>query len=671
MLGALLIALAVATALLVAASARLASLVSTLLVTYVVLTGGVVLVVLALSPFRAVTRGWVGATEAVLFAGALTVWWLRGRPRLPLAAARAAVREVVRDPPCAAFLAVTLLILGYELLLVFTMPVNNTDSLTYHLARAAAWAQHGGYFWIPNAPTARLNELQPFAEQELLFLFVATGKGALYALPQYLGELALLLAVYGSARRLGFGVRTAACAAFLLATFSLPLLEATTGQNDLVAASFAAAAACLLLAGRRLELGAAGAAAALGLAVKVTTAPVLPVLLVLLARRGRRAFLPAATGAVVAFGLVGMWGYVLDLVHSGTLLGKGREIRVYYTSPSWPGSLHTALHVLYRTFDVSVLSYRTIRVLAVAGGLAALAAAAFALRRGRGAVGAARGAAFAGVPFLAPLLTIGGADALAWITARGGIPVHVGGWAGGLNRGAVEDSSAFGPIGAVFAVTTPFVALALYLARRIDVRALALGLALPVFLLLFSLRSIWDPWTTRFLIAPVALSAPLAAAWFRSRTALVATAAVASLVGVLTLVHDVRKPFSTSLGHPWQLTWSEALTNEEGLGLDRTFDALQQGLPANACVGAVAGVDDPTYLLYGATLARRVYYLPVAGAPSQALQHHLFYVVVSTGVDRVAADGFRQLGWREQALGTAWLLLRSPATGAATGDCRV
>src|SRR5581483_5857257 len=381
----------------------------------------------------------------------------------------------------------------------------------YHLARAAAWAQHGGYFWIPNAPTARLNELQPVAEQEILFLFVATGKGALYALPQYLAELAILLAVFGAARRLGFGTRSAACASFLLATFSLPLLEATTAQNDLVAASFPAAAACLLLAGGRVELAAAGAAAAIGLGVKATTAPVWPVLLVLLARRGRRAFLPAAAGAAVGLGAVAMWGYVLNLVHTGTLLGKGTEIRVYDASPSWPGSLQTALHVLYRTFDVSVLSYRTIHALAVAGGVAALAVGAYRLHRGRGARSIVEAAVVA-LPFLAPLLAIGGANALAWITARGGIPVHVGGWAGGLNRGAVEDSSAFGPLGAVFAVVAPLAALALYLVRRIDLRALALGLALPVFLLVFGLRTTWDPWTTRFLLVPVALTAPLLAA---------------------------------------------------------------------------------------------------------------------------------------------------------------
>src|SRR5262249_57817299 len=169
-------------------------------------------------------------------------WWSRGRPGLALAARRAALREVLSDPVTAVFLAAVVVLLGYELLLGVTVPPNNGDSLSYHLAKAAAWAQSGGVHWIANAPTVRLNAFQPLAEQELLFLIVATGSGALFALPQYVAGLAILLAVYGSSRRLGFGVRASACGTFLLATFSVLTLEASTAQNDLVAASFAAVA---------------------------------------------------------------------------------------------------------------------------------------------------------------------------------------------------------------------------------------------------------------------------------------------------------------------------------------------------------------------------------------------------------------------------------------------
>ncbi|MBV8396410.1 MAG: hypothetical protein JO064_09155, partial [Actinobacteria bacterium] len=149
MVAALLIAALVVTALLVAASLQLESVVSTLLVAYLVFAGGSVALVLVLSPLRFATRGGLAVAEAAALVAAAGTWWRRGRPRLPLGRARAALRVVLADPATAAFLAVALLFLAYELLLVLTVPPNNTDSLVYHLPRVAEWVQHRGYFWIP------------------------------------------------------------------------------------------------------------------------------------------------------------------------------------------------------------------------------------------------------------------------------------------------------------------------------------------------------------------------------------------------------------------------------------------------------------------------------------------------------------------------------------------
>src|SRR5438093_1082004 len=82
----------------------LGGLVSTLLVAYLALVGGVVGVVLALSPFREVTRGGLAVAETLLLAAALAGWWLRGRPGLPLGAVRPALRQLAGDPLVALFL---------------------------------------------------------------------------------------------------------------------------------------------------------------------------------------------------------------------------------------------------------------------------------------------------------------------------------------------------------------------------------------------------------------------------------------------------------------------------------------------------------------------------------------------------------------------------------------
>ena len=311
---------------------------------------------------------------------ATAVWWMRGRPGPPLALARTAGREVVSDLPTAAFLVFVLVLLGYELLLGLTVPQNNTDALAYHLARAAAWAQHGGVYWIPNPPTVRMNAFQPFAEQQLLFLLVAVHGGRLIALPQFLAELAILVAVYGSARRLGFAARPAACAAFLLATFSLFALEATTAQNDIVAASFPAVAVCLLLGPGRIEPLLGGMAAGIGLGVKLTHGPRAAGARLAGVRQGRRPFAAAVAGGVVGFVVLGMWGYVLNLAETGHVLGAGTGTLEDRASPSYPGSVMNGLYLLYGLMDLSVLSNNLIEWLAVAGLLAASGVAFWALR---------------------------------------------------------------------------------------------------------------------------------------------------------------------------------------------------------------------------------------------------------------------------------------------------
>lgn len=676
MVGALLIGSVVASALLAAAAARCSSLVSTLLVAYLAYVANLGVVTLALSPFREVTRDGLAVAEALLLAGALAGWWARGRPGLPLTAARAAVHDVVSDPVTALFLVVVLVLLAYELLLG-SSPPNNMDSLTYHLARAAAWAEHGGIYWIPNAPEVELNAYQPFAEQQNLFLFVATGGGRLYALPQYLAELAMLVAVYGAARRLGFAVRAAACSAFLLATFSVVALEAFTAQNDLVAASFPAVASCLLLGGGLLEPALAGAAAAFGLGTKLTAGLVLPVLFCLALTRGRRVLGAALGGGVVGFASIGMWGYVLNLVHTGHLLGAGTGAVQDRGSPSYPGSVANAFYLMYGTMDASVLSSRLIHVLALVGLVAAAAAAAWALRRFglRRALGDAAGVA---TPFLAPLLVIGGAGVVSFIAGRWGFPIRgAGGILGPLEsnlneqytRIANEDYSAYGPVGIVALLAAAALTIRAFVARRADARQLVLASALPVFLILISLTATWVPFLIRYFLLPAGLAAPLLARLFRGRVTTAAYLVVAAITVGLTITHDQPKPLDNPYGYgrPWNLTEVHALDTNSDVGAAAALAAYDELVPPRACVGAVLGTNEPSYLLFGPHLEHHVVFLSVNGALAASISNGLFFVVITTGTNSWVAADFRAAGWIIRPLGGLWLLASEPH--ATTGAC--
>jgi hypothetical protein len=657
--------LTVAVSLLAAASLRLRSLTSTVLAAYLALVVNAVVVTVGLSPFRLVRASPLAVAEAVVFGVVLGVWWWRGRPRPRYAATLArAGRELARSPLALLYLVVTAAALGYELLVGLTVPPNNWDSLTYHLARAAAWAQHGGYFWVPNAPTDRLNVFQPLAEQQVLFLFAASKTSRLYALPQYLAQLAVLVSVVGSARRLGFPLRSAVCCAALLATLTLVALESTTAQNDLVAASFPAVAACLLLGGSAAETALAGVALGVGLGAKLTTVFVWPALALLVWPLGGRAFLRIVAGASAGLVLAGWWGYWLNLAHGGHLLGGGfgRDVGASPPLSAGPG---TVLHVLYRLFDVSTLSDRLIGGLAIAG--LATGALVFVLGHRRwGRWTSLRRAGSVAIALAVPLLVLVGAAGFAAAARAVHLPVKVASESG-LDRRANEDYSAFGPVGALMLLGTPALTVVLYLAGRVDRRYLALALALPVFLILMAVELAYNPFVTRFLLVPAVLTAPLFGIVLGSRAAASALLVVAAVALVWTLEYDRTKPYRSQAGHPWHMTQVQALQYVFEPAAAPADDAYERLVPPHACVGAILGPDEPSYLLWGRDRDRRVFYLPSTASLDPALAEGLYYVVISTGSNAAAAGQFRGAGWTIRPLGSYWLLATAPH--ARGGEC--
>jgi hypothetical protein len=647
--GAVLILVPAATAVLVALSLRVGP-TATMVVAYVAWVANLALATQILSPLRQVDRGGLAVVEGVLLAGVALWWWRAGRPR-PV------VRVPAVDAVTALALAAAAVLLAYELVLGLTVPPDNWDAVSYHLTRVAAWLHHGGVYWVPNAPTDRINEFQPLAEQQLLYLFAATGSGRLYALPQFLAELALLVCVYGSARRLGYGVRPSAVAACLFATFGVVAYEATTAQNDLVAASVVSAAAFLLLGSRGREDVVGGIAAGIGLGVKLTTILAWPVLIGLALLRGGRTVGRAALGAGAAFAAVGCWGFVLNLAQTGHVLGHGGGRVGDTTTPSYPASLVTLLSILYTTLDLSVLWPRLIAALAVVGGLAA---AILLVRRRR------REGADVLLPFLASCLVIVVAALVAEATRRLGSPVRGPGGSysqlgffGGLNNTADDDASAFGPVGAVALWGLPILGGALAVRRRVQARWIVLAAALPTFLVLLALQVNFNPWFSRFLIIPAALTAPLLAALVPSRMTALAWLAVGFFVIALGITRLDTKRLVSPYGAPWHLTEEAALAESGHAAPARALAAYDRLVPDGARVGAILTDGDPSYLLGGNDLRRRVLFLPQGGpaALAAARRARLGYVVIADQIhQRPAARRFAAAGWKIRRLAGYWLL---------------
>ena len=123
---------------------------------------------------------------------------------------------------------------------------NNWDSMTYHLARVAYWLQYRSVAPYPTNIDRQIG-LPPGAEYLMLSLQAIAGTDRLDNLVQFAAWLSLVLSAPPLARAFGAPRKAASWAGVLVGTLPLGLLQASSTQNDLVAALMAAAivAACL------------------------------------------------------------------------------------------------------------------------------------------------------------------------------------------------------------------------------------------------------------------------------------------------------------------------------------------------------------------------------------------------------------------------------------------
>jgi hypothetical protein len=172
--------------------------------------------------------------------------------------------------------------------------------------------------------------------------------------------------------------------------------------------------------------------------------------------------------------------------------------------------------------------------------------------------------------------------------------------------------------------------------------------ALPMFLVLLTLTSKYNPWLSRFLLVPVALAAPLLAVLGRRRLPAFAIAAVAVVQLALVQVRNEQKPLTGAHPVPWNATQQQALGSTFRPGYAVVVTRLT-GLTHATCLGAVLRSDDPGFLLFGQRLQHQVEFLPSRGAVAAARLRGLEVVVVGDlpGTRRA----FETAGWTLRPLG--------------------
>lgn len=599
---------------LAAASLRLRSAVSFALAVYVLAGAEIVAMTLLLSAADAVGATGYAIFQAVLLAAAAVAWHLRGRPRPPIP--RIDVVAGARRNPIVAVLAVVVAVaLVYELFVAVATPPNNGDSLTYHLTRAAAWLRHGGLYRIPHGQPEE-NDFPPNAEIQILYTFAYLHRDTVAALTQWFAQVALIVGIYGCARRLAFDRPAALFAALLVPALSLVALESMTTQNDLVVGAYVVAAAYFVMSSTPAELALFGLALGLALGTKPTAFVAIPFLALLaLVSLPRRLLVTAAAAALLGFAMLGSYGYVRNTGATGHPTGArvgqpGANIAPHVTAR---GTVSTVMRDLYHFIDLSGLDVSYRKLLPITGA-------------------ARRAFRILHIPTNPPEST--------------GYP-----FAFTINQRANEDLSFFGPLGFLLVLPLTFVFAVRWASRRTDAVRGAYALALPIYLLGVALASKYGA-QARWFLTGVLLTLPLAAAVYSRRVLAAAAAAIGAAFIAVALAHDDTKPTGLRGTTPiWKLSRPIAQAVQAPAEYEVLIDRMAR-IPSDATVGVVGDEHDPDYVLYGPKLGRTLVWLPLddpLGRASCGLRW--IYVGRSSRVPPHPA------GWRSERIDDAGTLL--------------
>jgi hypothetical protein len=591
---------------------RLRSPIEFLLATYLVSWTWLVAVALALSPARWLTRGSLLAGIALGLTGALTAWVACGRPPPPRARdALIALGDALRHPAVLVLAVANVLGGVYIVALALFTPANDWDALAYHLARADLWRQDHGLGFIETAQDWRINLNPPNAEIGQLATMTLSGSDRYASLPQFLAWDALVLAVCGLARRIGLGTREAIFAGLAFGTLPVVALQSSGALNDLVVASFLAAAAYFALGSGVRTRALVALAVGLAIGTKFTALVGLPavVLVALVARPPRR--WPALLAAGVVGVALGSAWYLVNAAETGRLDGDAPDISGQRAERSVTATATVALRLALSFVDMSGAPWpRSLLFLVPAGALAAAAL----LRRRRSLLLAA---GLTAAVVAAPLVW----DAGVRVAYRAGLAlgrrdlVESFGW--GLNTKAEPTLSWYGPLGALLLAGGAVAVVVAWRRERVPASALALAAAPWLLVLLLAVSVVWDPWRGRFVLAGVALAAATWGLVLRWQPIALAAAAIGSTALFLSLAAYDGKP-SGVFAEPsiWGNERWEAQTRLSGSSQVLRF--VEERVPDDADVGLALVGDHQIHPYFGPRLSRRVELVPASGAAAPA-----------------------------------------------------
>lgn len=563
-------ALVAATALLLSARLAEGSVTQLFVGAYVIAFAEIVVVSLLLSMASALTRTFVLASVLGVFCMALAA--VRRVRFPPFRSAMRSLLDAGRDPAVVAVAILVLGVIGYSVALALFVPQNNGDAVEYHLARAAFWKQQHAVGYIDGAADARLDGFPPNSEIAMAFTMITSGSGRFAPLVQLAAALATVLAVYGISRRVGLGLRAALFGALLFLTLPVVALQASTGLNDIVLASFVPTSAFFLLSATQRNRVLAAIAVALMMGAKLTGILALPALaFIAVATRRRRP--TAALAALASAAAIGAYWYWINLVRAGDPLGSNAGVGAKGSGGISGGRVSSdAVAAIARVIRLGLASIELPgaigldRLLYVAAA-ALLVVVAFITRgstRERGARAALAATATLAPLALVPLgrLLLRGSQKFFFEVGRPDV--------GYLDsqRSATKASPIFswyGPLGVLLTLVSCAFVIRAVRRRQLPGVVLLLAAAPALWIVLVGIVIPYAEWNGRFAMGGFALAAATWGVVLRIRPLAWATAAVALLTTTLAFVHLHDRPSGLRLIEPTaeRSVWSQPDWNVE------------------------------------------------------------------------------------------------------------
>ena len=314
-----------------------------------VVSGGVFVVSITetLNFFGALWRGWLVVVWTVVLTGAA---WMLARSQVGAVWGSSGVLPRGIHLAMAGWIVVVVAMTG--IIAVSGVPIN-WDSMTYHLARVAHWAQNDS---IDFYPTHILRQLwqPPWASFAMLHLFLLTGGDRLVNIVQWVSMIGSLIGVSLVARQLGAGSRGQWLSAFMCATIPMGVMQATTTQNDYVAALWLV---CLVIALLELDTWptplctmAAGASLGLGILSKGTSYLFAAPFVVVFVLAGRNRSLARKLGQGL---MIGTCALILNTPHYIRTAGV-------FGSPFGPGG-EGSYHLANEEISLAILGSNVLR----------------------------------------------------------------------------------------------------------------------------------------------------------------------------------------------------------------------------------------------------------------------------------------------------------------------